>query len=67
MVFYLNNLIVNYLHMGEDNNTMVVEEKNGWIIFKPNPPCRVYSCSKCSYRVGYFCKYPKKGEEEGVL
>lgn len=62
MVFYMNNLIVNYLHMGEDNNTMVVEEKNGWIIFKPNPPCRIYSCAKCPYRLGYSCTYPKKGE-----
>ena len=45
--------------------TMVVEEKNGWIIFKPNPPCYFYSCAKCPYRVGYRCKYPyleKKGE-----
>ena len=43
--------------------TMVVEEKNGWIIFKPNPPCRIYSCAKCPYRDGYYCTYPdEKGE-----
>lgn len=42
--------------------TMVVEEKAGWIIFKPNPPCRIYSCAKCPYRLGYYCTYPKKGE-----